>query len=582
MMRKNKSVLLLTAAFAFITSVTGLAVGFVRAAEMGAGPNPLLAGPHPLVTAPHAPVDHLLFTTSLHCIACHSKVAAPDGEDISIGYQWRASIMANSSRDPYWQAGIRRETMDHPMAKAAIEDTCSTCHMPMQRFQAHAENKSGEVFRYLESIRSGAATAEPEADLDEVADVKATLAADGVSCTVCHQIQPDNFGQESSLDGGFIIDLMKKPEERQIFGPFDVDNGRTRVMHSVTGFVPSKADHIKQSELCATCHTLLTRSLDDKGNPAGSLPEQVPFQEWQHSAYPETNSCQSCHMPVVAGEAPITSVQGKTHEEVARHVFVGGNAFLLRILKDHGKELGVIAPPDELEASARRTEQLLGTQTAAVEIKTPAVAGGRLEFGVTVTNKTGHKFPTAYPARRAWLHVTVRDSRNAVVFESGAVRPDGSVVGNDNDEDALKFEPHYGRITSPDQVQIYESIMGDFAGRVTTGLLFGNHYLKDNRLLPKGFDKTTAEERIAVVAPAREDPDFIGGSDSLTYSVALPNGNAAGQFTVTAELLFESIGFRWAQNLRNYDAPEPNRFVGYYTQHASESAKLIARATATN
>jgi hypothetical protein len=175
----------------------------------------------------------------------------------------------------------------------------------------------------------------------------------------------------------------------------------------------------------------------------------------------------------------------------------------------------------------------------------------------------------------------VRDATGAIVFESGAPHADGSVTGNDNDADALKFEPHYTRITSSDQVQIYESIMGDFAGRVTTGLLFGTHYLKDNRLLPRGFDKATAPERVAVVAPAREDADFTGGSDSLTYSIALPNG-AAGPHSVTVELLFQSIGFRWAQNLRNYDAPEPNRFVAYYTQHASQSTKVIARAMTVN
>jgi hypothetical protein len=565
--RKKRSLVVLTGTVSAAVLLSALVVGYGRAAETaGLG---------------HPPVDHLLFTTSLHCVACHSKVFAPNGEDISIGYQWRASVMANSSRDPYWQAAIRRETMDHPQAKAAIEDKCSTCHMPMQRFQARAEGGSGEVFRYLESIRSGAATKEPEAKLEEVADPKATLAADGVSCTVCHQIRPDNFGQEASLDGGFLIDIAKKPEQREIFGPFDVDKGRTTIMHSVTGFTPTKADHVRQSDLCASCHTLLTQALDDKGNPAGSLPEQVPYQEWQHSDYSKTNSCQSCHMPRVAGEAPITSVHNQTHEDVSRHVFVGGNAFLLRLLKDHSEELGVIATKDELEASAKRTEDLLATQTAAVQIGNATTTNGRLEFPVTVTNKTGHKFPTAYPARRAWLHVTVRDSRGNVVFESGAPRADGSVAGNDNDEDALKFEPHYTRITSPDQVQIYESIMGDFANRVTTGLVSATHYLKDNRLLPRGFDKTTAEERVMVVGPARNDADFVGGSDSLTYSVALPANAAPGSYSVTAELLFEAIGYRWAQNLKNYDAPEPKRFVAYYTQSANQSSKLIARAAMT-
>jgi len=565
MMRKNRNVLLLTATFSLITSLTGLTIGLSRAAE---------------TTAPQGmPVDHLLFTTSAHCIACHSKVYAPNGEDISIGYQWRASIMANSSRDPYWQAGIRRETMDHPTVKAEIEDTCTTCHMPMLRFQAHAEGRKGEALKYFAAIHSGQAMIEPEASLQDAPDPMANLAADGVSCTVCHQIRPDNFGQESSLDGGFIIDVTKPPEERQIFGPFDVDKGRTRVMHSVTGFVPTKADHVREAELCAGCHTLITRAFDDKGNPLGTFPEQVPYQEWEHSEYPKTNTCQSCHMPRVAGEAPITSVQGKTHEDVSRHVFVGGNAFLLRILKDHGKELGVAAPPDELEASAQRTEALLANDTASVEVKNAHMNGGRFEFAVTVANRAGHKLPTAYPSRRAWLHVVVRDGRGAVVFESGATRPDGSIAGNDNDADPQKFEPHYTRITSPDQVQIYEAILGDYNDRITTGLISTTHYIKDNRLLPRGFDKSTASDRVAVVGGAKEDADFVGGSDSLTYSVALPDGNAAGPYAVTAELYYESIGYRWAQNLKPYDAPEPQRFVRYFEEQAGRASKLLARAS---
>jgi hypothetical protein len=70
---------------------------------------------------PAMPVNHLLFATSSHCIACHSDIHTPGGEDISIGWQWRATMMANASRDPYWHAGIRREVMDHPAAQSAIE-----------------------------------------------------------------------------------------------------------------------------------------------------------------------------------------------------------------------------------------------------------------------------------------------------------------------------------------------------------------------------------------------------------------------------------------------------------------------------
>ena len=95
--------------------------------------------------------EHEFFHTSDQCIACHSGMVSSTGQDISIGYTWRASMMANSARDPYWQAAVRREVMDHPGAQAAIEDTCSTCHMPMARFHALNNGRMGEVFANLES-----------------------------------------------------------------------------------------------------------------------------------------------------------------------------------------------------------------------------------------------------------------------------------------------------------------------------------------------------------------------------------------------------------------------------------------------
>ena len=134
-------------------------------------------------------------------------------------------------------------------------------------------------------------------------------------------------------------------------------------------------------------------------------------------------------MPAAAGEAALTSVQAKLHPEVARHTFVGGNAFLLRMLKDHGGDLGVIATPAELEASAQRSEALLSERTATLSIENAGVAGGRATFDVNVRSMTGHKFPTGYPARRAWLHVVVRDGAGRVLFESGAPNADGSVGG---------------------------------------------------------------------------------------------------------------------------------------------------------
>ena len=89
------------------------------------------------------------FRTSDRCVACHNGLKTSTGEDISIGLQWQASVMANSSRDPYWQGSMRREAIDHPEAKADIEDECSTCHMPITHFAAKSEGRKAEVFSHL-------------------------------------------------------------------------------------------------------------------------------------------------------------------------------------------------------------------------------------------------------------------------------------------------------------------------------------------------------------------------------------------------------------------------------------------------
>ena len=51
-------------------------------------------------------------------------------------------------------------------------------------------------------------------------------------------------------------------------------------------------------------------------------------------------------------------------------------------------------------------------------------------------------------------------------------------------------------------------------------------------------------------------------------------------YQVEAELWYQPIGYRWAMNLKSYDAEEPRRFVGYYEAMASASAVMLVRATA--
>lgn len=498
------------------------------------------------------------FVDSSQCIACHSNLAAANGEDVSIGYAWRGSIMANSGRDPYWHAAVRREVMDNPSAQAFIEDKCATCHMPMARFSAVQRGEMGKVFDNI--FPAGADSG----------------AHDGVSCTVCHQIEPSNFGQESSFTGGFQIDTSLPAGV--VYAAHDVDAGRQRVMQSASGFQPTQSTHVQRSELCATCHTLYTHALNEQGEEVGAiLPEQVPYLEWQHSAYRDAQSCQDCHMPVLAGENPISSILGQPRPGFSQHVFRGGNFLMLGIMNRHRNELGVTALPQDLELTIQRTRQYLAEGTATISLELLEAGAEGIEFAVSIESLSGHKLPTAYPARRAWLHVVVEDAAGHVLFESGAPQPNGSIAGNDNDLDGTRFEPHYERITEPGQVQIYEPILGDYAGRVTTGLLRGARYLKDNRILPRGFDKSNAPADIAVHGGAATDANFVGGHDRIVFAPA----NTAGAARVRVELLYQGIGFRWAENLREYSAVEPERFVRYYAEAAAASFQALARADLT-
>jgi hypothetical protein len=328
--------------------------------------------------------------------------------------------------------------------------------------------------------------------------------------------------------------------------------------------------------MCATCHTLYTEAFDAAGEKVGTLPEQVPYLEWRHSAFATERSCQSCHMPEVES-VPISSVAGEPRERLSRHTFLGGNFFMLRMLNRYRRELGVVAPAPELEAAAQATLRQLATDTARIAIERVEVRDGTLEADVLVRNLTGHKLPTGYPSRRAWSHLAVRDAAGTVLFESGAVGATGAIAGNDNDANPAAFEPHHDVIRSTQDVQIYEAIMGDPRGTVTTGLLQATRYLKDNRLLPRGFDKAAAEPDIAVIGSAAQDADFTAESDRVRYRIVVPD--AAGRLTVEAELRYQTIAFRWADNLRAYDAAEPRRFVAYWDSMAAASSAVLARDT---
>jgi hypothetical protein len=517
------------------------------------------------------------FLGSDRCAICHELLTDKDGNDMSISNHWRSTMMANAAKDPLWQAKVSSEVSRNPALREVIEKKCTICHMPMawQQFMASNPDKYIQIDDFLDRSSS----------LHEAA-------MEGVSCTLCHQVRDVNMGEKESFGGNITIDMDKGAPEREIFGPYrDVFQ---KLMIDSVGYSPVYGAHINDSAICATCHTLFTPYVDGEGNVLGEFPEQTPYLEWLHSEYAVPVSerrdidsvggkgilCQDCHMPhskaggvIVARYAP-PEVTRKDH--FSQHHFVGGNVFMLNILQDNGAALKLTASTDKLEDTKQRTILQLQSDTADVFFTGIDWDGRQLTASVEVDNKVGHKFPTGFPSRRAWLHFTVTDSEGKRVFESGRPMADGGIEGDAGEEGLQSFEPHYEIINSPDQVQIYETVMTDSDGKITWTLLRAAKYLKDNRLLPRGFAKDTASPDIAVYGTAASDNDFVGGSDQIVYQVDL-NPEAA-PFVVEVELLYTSVSNPFMKDLQKDNHTSPvRRFENLY-ERADKTPVSVAAA----
>jgi hypothetical protein len=500
-----------------------------------------------------------VFATGDGCAQCHSAadramaMRSATGDDVSPHALWQASVMANSFRDPYWRATVAKEIALQPERAAEIQALCVRCHAPM----AHHTAAFGGV------------AAAPVAHL-----AGDPLATDGVSCTVCHQIRPDGLGTEASWNGG-----ARLRKGRSIFGPYADPSGGPMRQHS--GYTPVHGAHVQSSAMCATCHTLHT------GAAGAPFPEQTPYLEWRNSEFttepgptPTSRSCQDCHMPELAPTRIARTPEGgefliATRSPYRAHTFVGGNAFLLDLLAANREALGVQAPAAALARMAFATRKLLTEHTVAVHIGEIERAAGELRFVVRVDNLTGHKFPTGYPARRAWLHLQVR-AGDLVVFDSGGWAKDGRLL----DVAEPLQHGHVTRITTPADVLVWELIANDADGAPTTSLPGMVQRAKDNRLLPRGYRRDGPHAADTAPVGVGNDIDFTGGGD--TVDVAIPLAADADPVSVVAWVRYQPIPPHWVDALRTVDAPECRSFVAMYdaADKTPETVSIALRSEA--
>ena len=260
--------------------------------------------------------DGVYFTGSGNCVNCHAPdpeghaLVDENGATVSPVTDWQATLMANSARDPFWQAKVDHEGLINPTHRESIENLCTACHAPQGYHEAHMTGKVGPNGYTMEDL------------LDD------ELGLDGVGCTGCHSI--DDVGLAGRHNGDLPIN-----EENVAWGGFE--NPWDGLMSGQTGFIPAYGEHMRNSEVCASCHSLYTHTQDLDGEETGNVFfEQTTYLEWVNSAFNAENvQCQTCHMPLVEGGAiAATQPNWLFPQRFGKHHLVGGNAFMLKLMRD--------------------------------------------------------------------------------------------------------------------------------------------------------------------------------------------------------------------------------------------------------
>lgn len=481
---------------------------------------------------------------SIHCAGCHgfdpAGIALTDkaGNDLNMYDDWQVSMMALSAHDPFWRATLNHEVHLFPAAQAEIESTCLKCHAPLGN---------------LQSLHDGV----PYSYAAMLAD---SLGLDGVSCGACHQQAPETFGRSHS--GDFSINknrILYGPHPNPFEGPMDL----------YVGFKPVYTDLMYSSGLCAGCHTLITHTLDESGTPTGDyFVEQATYHEWLNSTYAfQGTECQTCHMPFVQDSIILaTGLQGleKRHPH-GLHQFYGANTAMLDLMRANKDELNLpVTAPEATWEKSIGNNRLSLRSAARVSVMSQYVAADTLYVEVAVVNQAGHKLPSGYPSRLAWLQVVLTDATSGdTLYANGMMDDQGHINGRD-----LPYEPHHQISYSHEDVQIYELAMQDVQGHLTTRLNAAYRPLKDNRLLPAGFRTNHAVyDTVAIWGEAVDDPDYgvlsTVGRDVIEYRIPLHGQGGIADLHVA--LQYQTMPARWMQDLFAFeDVPEVAAFKSMY------------------
>jgi mono/diheme cytochrome c family protein len=434
------------------------------------------------------------------------------------------------------------------------------------------------------------------------------LGRDGVSCTVCHHIADKRLGRENTATGNFITG---SPDV--LYGPYKNQTIVTKPMQHALDVRPEFARQIGSSELCGSCHDILLPVFDNSGQRVGASYEQSTYLEWLNSERgrpgPKFRSCQNCHMPTrykgsdlhfkiansestdqfppTTNRLPGRDIKLTRRNRFHRHSLHGLNGFLNEFFQQFPLILGfqqvdwMSEQPSPLDPPAppfgtnfvmdlplftgfESILRMAENQTAELEIgPVRKTRDGRLSTVVTVRNLTGHDLPTGVGFRRMFLQFLVLDKQGTTLWASGRTNELGFILDGLTDqvldsEQPVRFpdapiQPHYQLISSGSQVQIYQELVRDSGGALTTSFLRRVHYLKDNRIRPKGFDpqffarsgSPYIRELAVLHGEEANDPYYVNprltGADKIEYRIPLDSATLSRAHHVQVTLYYQSI-----------------------------------------
>ncbi len=249
---------------------------------------------------------------------------------------------------------------------------------------------------------------------------------------------------------------------------------------------------------------------------------------------------------------------------------------MLELMKNRIEELGIAATTEQYDVVIDRTLNLLQNETAMLDLTEGEIDGDTARYSLKLSNLAGHKFPSGYPSRRAYIEFVVTDENGEEIFHSGKLMPNYEVQGQNAD-----WEPHYDIISNDvEEVQIYELVLGDVNDNVTTVLERADHAIKDNRLVPVGFTTShSAYDTTLIVGGAETDPNFNffngnegSGTDEIRYHV--PVFGVDGAITVTARLMYQSLPPKWNEEMFAVDHPTINSFEEMYWAEGADPVQI--------